>query len=300
MPRTIITGAAGFTGRYLVGRLAAEGHEVHALVHEPADGLEHCRAVHSGNLLDLGGLRDMVRAVQPQHVVHLAAIAHVHHGDVSELYQTNVIGTRNLLESLAGEGRGMVSVLLASSALVYDQSEGGVLDEQSRLQPANDYGVSKLASEHIAGLYAESLPITIVRSFNYTGPGQAQSFLIPKIVKHVRERAKVIELGNVDVSRDFSDVRTVVEGYARLLATPDAVGKTVNMASGRSVSLSEVLAMVSRLSGHDMEVRVNPAFVRANEVPLLIGSRARLEELVGSLPDIAFEETLRWMLEAPL
>jgi len=297
MPRTIVTGAAGFTGRYLVERLAADGHEVHALVHQPAPDIERfCDAVHAGNLMDLARLRTLVDEVRPQHVVHLAAIAHVHHGDVSELYQTNVVGTRNLLEALTGGEGELVSVLLASSALVYDQSEGGVLDETSRLKPSNDYGISKLASEHVAGMYAARLPITIVRPFNYTGQGQAPNFLIPKIVNHARERAPVIELGNLDVSRDFSDVRTVVEAYARLLTAPNAVGETINTASGRSISLSQVLAMVQRLSGHQMEVRVNSAFVRANEVRELIGSRARLEQLVGALPDIPFEETLQWML----
>lgn len=297
MPRTIITGAGGFTGRYLAERLAAEGHEVHGIVQQRGSEPDGpCHQLHAGDLTDLTRMRELVAEVRPQHVVHLAAIAHVHHGDVAELYRTNIVGTRNLLEALAEAGGGLSSVLLASSALVYDQSEGGVLDETAPLRPANDYGISKLASEHVASMYAERLPITVVRPFNYTGRGQAPNFLIPKIVDHARDRAAVIELGNLDVSRDFSDVRTVVEAYARLLATPVAVGQTVNMASDRSVSLSDVLAMVQRLSGHEMEVRVNPAFVRANEVRLLMGSRARLEQLVGALPDIPFEETVRWML----
>lgn len=158
--------------------------------------------------------------------------------------------------------------------------------------------MSKLAMEYAARLYAGRLPLIMARPFNYTGVGQAESFLIPKIVNHVRRRAPLIELGNLDVARDFSDVRNVVQLYRRLLEAPAAVGQTFNVCSGQAWSLNEVLAMVREISGHDFEVRVNPAFVRQNEVKTLLGSRARLDAVVGEVPEIALRDTLRWMLEA--
>jgi nucleoside-diphosphate-sugar epimerase len=104
-------------------------------------------------------------------------------------------------------------------------------------------------------------------------------------------------LGNLDVSRDFSDVRTVVDAYSRLLDEPDAIGGTFNICSGEAVSLREIIAIVQQLSGHSFEVRVNPAFVRANEVRTLCGSSDRVEAVIGPLKRIGLEDTLRWMLE---
>jgi nucleoside-diphosphate-sugar epimerase len=150
--------------------------------------------------------------------------------------------------------------------------------------------------EYVARLYMNRLPIIIARPFNYTGRGQAEHFLIPKIVAHARRRASFIELGNLDVARDFSDVRTVVSCYRRLLETPVAVGGTFNVCSGRVYSLRDVLSIVREISGHEMEVRINPAFVRENEVKVLLGSRARLESAIGKVDDIPLDETLRWMM----
>ena len=120
----------------------------------------------------------------------------------------------------------------------------GTLDETTPPAPSNDYAVSKLAMEYMARLYESRLPIVITRPFNTIGVGQSDSFLIPKIISHTRKRATLIELGNLDVARDFSDVRIVVQLYQRLLDTPAAVGQTFNVCSGKAWTLNEVLAKV--------------------------------------------------------
>lgn len=300
MSKILVTGAGGFTGRYLAAELQHAGHEVHGLVHKPmASGVvAGVSALHVADLSDAAALAAVVNEVQPDKVVHLAAIAFVAHGDIEAIYRTNLVGTRHLLEALVQSKAPLDAVLVASSANVYGNSVGGVLDEDTPPAPANDYAVSKLAMEYAARLYAGRLPLIMARPFNYTGVGQAESFLIPKIVNHVRRRAPLIELGNLDVARDFSDVRNVVQLYRHLLEAPAAVGQTFNVCSGQAWSLNEVLAMVREISGHDFEVRVNPAFVRQNEVKTLVGSRARLDAVVGVVPEIGLHETLRWMLEA--
>lgn len=300
MKRILVTGAEGFTGRYLAAALHDAGHEVHGVARvRPPEAIAGLSVQHQCDLNDAARLTDLVHQIRPQHAVHLAAITFVAHGDVAAIYNTNIVGTRNLLEALLRAGAPLESVLLASSANIYGNGTEGTLTESSPAAPANDYAISKLAMEHVAQLYRDRLPIVISRPFNYTGVGQGENFLLPKIVAHARRGASLIELGNLDVARDFSDVRTVVEAYMRLLQTPAAIGQTFNVCSGKACTLTEVLDLTSQISGRRMEVRVNPAFVRQNEVKTLVGSRARLDGCVGRLRSIDLRDTLRWMIEFP-
>lgn len=299
MSRILVTGAAGFTGRYLAPLLMSEGHEVHGLaLRQPSAAETQVHHWHGADLADFDSVSAVVRSVRPDQVVHLAAIAFVGHGNVAELYQTNIVGTRHLLDALAASAHRPRSVLLASSANIYGNAHEGIIDEEVPPAPANDYGVSKFAMELVAQMYADRLPITIVRPFNYTGRGQSEAFLIPKIVAHARDRRPIIELGNIDVARDFSDVRTIVDAYARILREPAAVGKRFNVCSGKGVTLREVLAQVEALSDYRFELRINSAFVRRFEVQTLFGSSASLESEIGPLKSIPLGDTLKWMLDA--
>jgi len=288
--RALITGLTGFTGYYMERELLAAGYEVHGLVSGSAALPHH----HEADLCDVGSVRRVVRQVRPHVVVHLAGIAFVGHGLAEDFYRVNLVGSRNLLEVLAEEPDGLDCVLLASSANVYGNRTDGVLTEEALPDPANDYAVSKLSMEYMARLWMPRLPIVITRPFNYTGAGQSESFLIPKIVSHFRRKAEVIELGNLDVWRDFSDVRTVASAYRGLVLNCPA-GETFNVCSGKATSLREVLAMAERLTGHRIEVKVNPAFVRANEVKTLTGSAARLNAALPDWKTIDLQETLAWM-----
>lgn len=289
--RVLVTGHQGFTGRYVADVLKAKGHHVLGLSVEPED-----LASERIDLSDRKAVAESVAKAQPDAVVHLAAIAFVAHGDVDEMYRTNIVGTRHLLEALAGLDQRPGAVLLASSANIYGNSDVEFLDESVPANPANDYAVSKLAMEHMAKLWMDRLPITIARPFNYTGVGQAENFLLPKIVSHFRRRASAIELGNINVARDFQDVRFVADAYERLLS-PQAAGETVNICSGVSVSLTEVINMMEAIAGYTIDVRVNPAFVRGNEVARLTGNNAKLATMIGQLDVIPLEKTLRWMYE---
>lgn len=292
MQTVLITGINGFTGRYLAEELETHGWRAFGIGMGAAT--DHAR-VHHVDLLDADGLKRAVAETQPDAVIHLAAIALVDHGNVNEFYQVNLIGTRNLLAALASNSKRPGCVILASSANVYGNSVGGSLDEQAQPNPANDYAVSKLAMEHMARLWRDRLPIVIVRPFNYTGVGQSEAFLLPKIVAHFRRRAPTVELGNLDVHRDFSDVRSVAKAYRRLLEECPA-GETFNVSSGQTHSLHEVISMAEEITGHSIQVRVNPAFVRANEVKVLCGDSSKLQALIGDWGNRPLRETLRWML----
>ena len=294
-PLALLTGARGFTGCHLRGELERAGYRVLGVVQETAAG--------AGEIaLDLRDRDAVLRALAPLApavVVHLAGIAQVAHGDAAALYQTNLLATRHLLEALAQGATLPRAVLLASSGNVYGNCGAEVLDESMAPRPANDYAVSKLAMEHMARLWMERLPIVIARPFNYTGVGQGEDFLLPKIVGHFRRGARVIELGNLHVARDFSDVREVVRCYRGLLDAPAAIGRTLNVCSGTLTALDEVLALMRDIAGYAIEVRVNPAFVRGQEVARLRGSNARLRAVLDDAPgSIPLRETLRWMFAA--
>jgi nucleoside-diphosphate-sugar epimerase len=291
--RALITGLNGFTGFYLAEELKRAGFLIFGADVKPDESPDN----HRVDLLDKAELNRVIRDLRPTVVVHLAAIAFVGHGNADAFYQVNVIGTRNLLAALAAEAPGLECVLLPSSANIYGNTAEGLLSEETPPNPANDYAVSKLAMEYMARLWMDRLPIVITRPFNYTGIGQAPQFLLPKIVGHFQRGEKVIELGNIDVERDFSDVRMVAEAYRRLLQEAPA-GELFNVCSGTAWSLKEVLAMMAQIAGYQIEVRVNPAFVRANEVRRLQGDSRKLERCIGRLPPVALKETLAWMFEA--
>lgn len=293
--RALITGLSGFTGHYVAQELRAAGYEVFGTItpgHAPGAN------EYAVDLNDRAGLAAVVQQVQPDVVAHLAAIAFVAHGDVDQIYRVNVVGTRNLLEALAASPKKPSAVLLASSANIYGNTDVGVIHEEVPAAPANDYAVSKLAMEYMARLWQDKLPLIVVRPFNYTGVGQHENFLLPKIVSHFRRKAADIELGNLHVWRDFSDVRMVAASYRKLLAAPAAVGGTFNICSGHAYSLGEALDMMADIAGYKINVHVNPAFVRANEVVRLVGDNRRLVAAIGAPVIVPLADTLRWMYSA--
>lgn len=291
--RVLITGSEGFTGRYVCGEFAHAGWEVWgAGVQSKPQNKQYLQI----DLLRPETLKPIADRIKPDVLIHLAALAFVAEEDPALFYQVNVIGTRNLLEALCRQETPPECTILASSANVYGNSELEILSETSPTQPANDYAVSKLAMEYMAKTYGGRLPITITRPFNYTGVGQSGRFLIPKIVDHFKRRAPVIELGNLDVAREFSDVRDVAVIY-RLLAEHRPIGETINLCSGEPLSLNECLSLAREISGHEIEVRVNQAFVRSNEIKSLSGNRCKLESLVNTPASRSFDDTLAWMLQ---
>ena len=296
--RALVTGLAGFTGHYVEQELRAAGYRVFGTT---TPGHASDGDLFAVDLTDRAAVAAMVGEVQPDVVVHLAAIAFVAHGDADQIYRVNVMGTRNLLEALAGLEKKPSAVLLASSANIYGNTDVGVIHEEVPASPANDYAVSKLAMEYMARLWQDKLPLIFVRPFNYTGVGQHENFLLPKIVSHFRRKAADIELGNLHVWRDFSDVRTVAAAYRHLLAadlTSAPAGRTFNICSGRMYSLGEAIEMMNEIAGYRINVHVNPAFVRANEVARLVGDNSRLAAVVGAIEPPPLAETLQWMYQA--
>lgn len=283
--RLLVTGASGFTGRHLNLSAQAAGHSVSAL---------------EADLTDVNAIKSALSACGPlDAVVHLAGIAFVGHADNAAFYAVNTVGTTNLLQCLVSETAavGRPRVLVASSANVYGNCERSPISEEQAPAPVNHYAASKLAMEHMALTYTDRLSVVIARPFNYTGPGQSPSFLIPKLVNHFARRAPGIELGNLHVEREFNDVRMVCDAYLALLEKGQP-GETYNICTGQTHSLQSVMDRLERLTGHQMAVTINPAFVRANEVHRLCGSPTKLLSCVGELVPYSLDDTLQSMLDA--
>ena len=291
--RALVTGLSGFTGSYMARELEALGYRVYGLGQTGQSSGDNIVV----DLRDAQGVKSAVASIQPDLVVHLAAVAFVAHGDVADIYSSNIVGTRNLLSALSLCDRAPHKVLLASSANVYGNVSASLLiDEDCTLQPENDYAVSKCAMEMVAHCWRDKLPIIIARPFNYTGVGQSLSFLLPKLVDHFARGLARVELGNIDVYRDFSDVRVVTNAYARLLSLGEP-GQVYNVCSGHVYAIRQVLDILAELAGYAIDVQINPEFVRVNEVKHLAGSNQRLVRAIGELESIPLANTLEWMYQ---
>ena len=290
--RVLLTGSGGFTGRPLAARLRRGGHRVFGLTKGPPSSDEI-----QGDLLNRDWVQRTVAEIQPTVIIHLAAISATQ--AEGEVYSVNVEGTANLLDAATELRERPKRVILASSAAAYapPQQEQPIAEDHP-LQPRGAYGESKREMERVAGGFADRLPILVTRPFNYTGPGQdPANFIIPKIVDHFVRRASRIKLGNLDLFRDFSDIRRVVEVYARLVSSPIDYA-VVNICSGRAIHLASIIGLLREISGHSIEVVKDPGLVRPGEPRVIQGSVRRLQSMLGDLPNPDFRDTLRSMYEA--
>jgi nucleoside-diphosphate-sugar epimerase len=291
MSVVLLTGGRSFTARYLVPLLEEAGFRVArtGLPDKVSDDCIEC------DLTDSAAVGSLVDRVEPDYVVHLAGLSFVGHDDALDFYRNNTLATENLLEALNSSERMPKRVILAGSANIYGAAGQASTGEDVCPLPVNHYACSKLAAEHVARRYFDRFSVIVTRPFNYTGIGQSEAFVIPKLVRHFAERCPTVRLGNLDVARDFSDVRDVARIYSRLLIC-ESDSTVVNICSGRAVGLREVIAVLSELSGHEIEVDRDQRFVRRDEIPHLSGDPSRLHELVGPMPRTTLRDTLAWML----
>lgn len=279
--KILVTGANGFTGKHFVSYARSHGHSIHPL---------------KSNLLDINALNDEVIAAAPDAVVHLAAISFVAHSDISAFYNINVIGTTHLLDALLTLPKLPSRILLASSANIYGNCETSPIKETAQPAPVNHYAMSKLAMEYMARTYMPKLPIFFTRPFNYIGPNQSEVFVIPKIISHFVRKASAIELGNIDVEREFNDIGFVCDAYLKLLLL-SKIGETYNICSGHTVNLRSVIKLLSDITQHTPEININPAFVRANEIQQLFGDPSKLFDCIGPIKIPTLTDTIQSIID---
>lgn len=301
--RAFVTGAGGFIGSHLTERLVELGASVRALVHYHASGswgwldqspFKDQIQVVAGDVGD----RDCVRhAMEGQDVVfHLAALIAIPYSYQAPLsfIRTNVEGTLNILQ--AARECGVARLIHTSTSEVYGSARYVPIDEAHPLQGQSPYSASKIGADKLVEAFACSydLPVVTVRPFNTFGPRQSGRAVIPTIITQCLTDQKV-RLGNVHPTRDMNYVTDMVEGFLRAAEVPDAVGRTINIGSGRETSIEDLARMVTHLTEGPVEIEQDAERVRpeASEVQRLVADHALASELLGWQPTISLEEGLR-------
>ena len=302
--RVLITGATGFVGPHLVLLLASRARNElfgTCLNGDRAKSLDGIRL----SVCDLRkeiDVRRLVRAVRPDHVYHLAALSSVADSfqNTRAVYEANFLGTSNLLEALRSF-QPAARVLIVGSAHAYGalRRTQGPITEAHALLPNTPYGVSKAAADLLAAQFWQSygMPVIRARPFNHTGPGQSADFVCSDFAKQFAEiqmglSKPTVTVGNIRAARDFTDVRDVVRAY-ELLLCKGKPGEAYNVASGRAVQLREILSVLSSLVSRKVQVCVDEARLRGQEVSIVYGSNRKLRRATGWTPRIDLKKTLR-------
>ncbi len=297
--RALVTGGNGFVGRYLCGELRARGTEVVSAGHVH-DGTDFDVALDLGDAASVGSI---VTTARPDIVFHLAAQAFVPQAtaDPLETYEINVIGTARLVDAVRTvPARRRPRMLFASSGEVYGERDAAQLPLRETLapQPATPYAASKVAGEAIvlASARTYGFDAVVTRAFNHIGPGQSDRFVVASFAKRLAAIAAgappLFPVGNLTPARDFLDVRDVVRAYADL-AERGVSGEIYNVCSGAATTIQDMLRHLVMAARVGVEIREDPALMRAVDVPLIYGDNTKLREATGWTPALSLPHSLR-------
>jgi len=290
--KVLITGINGFTGKYLVKYLEERQYSVCGISNQVNENEPN---IFSCDISKKEEIVAVLKKIQPNYIIHLAAISFVQHSDIEEMYKVNVIGTQNFLEAALEIAGTLKKIIVASSAAVYGNQSSTILNENLCPNPVNHYGISKLSMEFITKTYFQKLPILITRPFNYTAPGHGEEFVIPKIAKAFVTKQMQLELGNLNVYREYNSINFVCDVYYKLMKS-ETTSEIVNIASGQTHSLNEIIALFEKATNHKLTVKINPEFVRKNEIERLAGDTQKLHQIIGTPSNYTIEDVIKSFL----
>jgi GDP-4-dehydro-6-deoxy-D-mannose reductase len=307
--KVLISGATGFVGHHLIDFLSSPGHEIYgtSFPDKPEESDPH--RGENISYLDIRSEQEVfetIKRTQPDWIFHLAAISNVRHSweKKKETLETNLMGTSHLFDGVR-QFFPQARILFVSSSDVYGILEPTekALKEEDSFHVVNPYAFTKVSGEILSKFYAEieNLDIVIVRSFPHTGPGQSPDFVCSdwalQIARIEKRLAKpVIEVGNLNGKRDFTDVRDVVKAYA-LLMEKGRRGEVYNVCSGKAVPLREILDLLLSFSSQKIEVQVDSKKLRKADIPLLLGDNQKVKKETSWEPEISLKQSLHDLLE---
>lgn len=299
----LVTGAGGFIGSHLAERLVELGAKVRAFVHYRSDGsrgwLDQSPYVKEMEIFP-GDIRDqesVSRAIRGTRVVfHLAALIGIPYSYDAPLsyVRTNVEGTLNVLQ--ASRGVGVERLVHTSTSEVYGTPKGVPISEDHPLQGQSPYAASKIGADKMVEAFHLSfdLPVVTVRPFNTFGPRQSARAIVPTIVTQCLRGDRVV-LGNLYPTRDLNFIANTVDGFLRAGTAPGAVGRVINLGSGRDISVGDLAQTIARLIGKPIKIHTDPGRVRpkSSEVERLLADKTRAHTLLGWEPVISLEDGLQ-------
>lgn len=308
--RVLITGGAGFVGQWLGRALLQQGWTVFAgTVDGPARGPVLSREEQEAIRwlpMDVAADDSVARAVQdsaPDRVVHLAGIAFAPAANASPVraFEINALGVMRLLAALEG---GRARVLVVGSAEQYGAQDASAypIPESATLRPLTPYAAAKATQELIALQVQRSSGREVVctRSFNHSGVGHGAEYLLPTLVRRVRELPRsggTLRIGNGDVIRDYSHVSDVVAAYLGLLDR-GVPGEVYNVCSGRGMRVREIAERVLKRAGVSADITSDTALLRSIDVPILIGDHSKLRAATGWTPQRSIDDILDDLINA--
>jgi len=308
--KVLITGINGFVGSHLTELLLSLGCEVHGLVRRRAVpyyvNIEHLRDkinLHACDILSSHRVNEVLKEVRPSVIFHLAAESFVPTSfrEPTKVVDTNVNGSINLLEAARGLELDGFHVACSSEQYGKVLPSECPITESSVFNPRSVYGITKIALEHLSKLYhvAYGIPSVITRGFNHTGPRRGLEFVTSvitrQVAKCIKYGQKKLFIGNVNVFRDFTDVRDIVRGYA-LAVERGKRGEPYVLASGKTIQIMDLCELAMKVCGVSMEVVVDESRYRPAEVPLLVGDPSKARDELGWEPVIPLTKTVKDMV----
>ena len=311
--RVLVTGGAGFVGQWLTRALLAQGYEVFAgVVHWPPKApllKPDERAAVKWTMLDVRSDDEVARAFDastPDTVIHLAGIAFAPEANASPLraFETNALGAMRLINRLNAIGARQARVLVVGSAEEYGQQDPSAypIAESATLRPLTPYAVAKTAQEMIAlqAHRATGLHIVCTRSFNHSGVGHGDSYLLPTLVRRARalpKRGGTLTIGNKTVVRDYLHVADVVDAYLALLDRGKA-GEVYNVCSGTGSTVGELAERVLNRTGVTADISSDSSLLRPIDVPILVGDNSKLRSTTGWAPTRSIDDIIDDLIHA--
>ncbi len=312
--RVLITGGAGFVGQWLARALLEQGRSVFAGTrrgppnHSVLSETE-TRAIcwTPLNVLSDESIRQALEASAPDQVVHLAGIAFAPEANAApeRAFEINALGALRVLNAL-GRARAMARTLVVGSAEEYGAQDASAypIDENATLRPLTPYAVAKAAQELIAlqAFRAHGMPVVCTRSFNHSGVGHGDNYLLPTLVRRVGELARrggqgALRIGNGAVVRDYLHVADVVNAYILLLERGQS-GEVYNVSSGRGTSVNELAGRVLKRAGVIADISTDSTLLRPIDVPILVGDNTKLRNATGWAPTRSIDDIIDDLIHA--
>lgn len=301
--RFLVTGGSGFIGNEIVRQLLEKGSIV-TVLDNFSSGKKNYLDSHKNLKIIKGNIQDeqiVAKSVKDQEaVINLAALPFIpdSYDHPSEFFKVNTLGSVNaIVQSI--KSKTVKSFVQISSSEVYGSAQYTPMDETHPTFPHSTYAVSKLAADRAAfSLHKEhGFPVVIIRPFNSYGPRFTQPYIIPEIIKQISGKSKILKLGNIKATRDFTFVSDTADAIIRASSERKAIGEVINVGSGSDISILDLAKKITKLSNQKITIKYDKARLRPYDVNKLVCNNKKAKRILNWKPKTSLDEGLKKTLE---